>query len=185
MTVDPTIPPPQPRGLNRALERNIAALERRRRDEAARASLQERTAAAVTRFAGSMLFVYLHLLIYGLWIVANLGWLGLPRWDPSFVTLAMIASVEAIFLSTFVLITQNRMAAAAEKRAELDLQISLLAEHEVTKLVEMVSHIADHLGISRGHDPEVEEMKRNVAPEAVLDAIDSTSAEEGRQQREG
>ena len=53
--------------------------------------------------------------------------------------LAMIASVEAIFLSTFVLISQNRMAAAADKRADLDLQISLLAEHEVTSLVTLLS----------------------------------------------
>ena len=110
--------------------------------------------------------------MFGFWIVANLGWLpGVPQWDESFVVLAMIASVEAIFLSTFVLITQNRMAAAADKRAELDLQISLLAEHEVTKLVEMVSAISQHLGVA--HEAgEVEELKRNVAPEAVLDAID-------------
>jgi uncharacterized membrane protein len=84
----------------------------------------------------------------------------------------MIASVEAIFLSTFVLITQNRMAAAADKRAELDLQISLLAEHEVTKVVSMVAAIAEHLGVD--HRDDVEELKRDVAPEAVLDAIDST-----------
>ncbi len=96
-------------------------------------------AEAVTRFSGSLKFVYLHLAIYSFWIVANLGWVPLvPRWDPTFVVLAMVASVEAIFVSTFVLITQNRMAAAAEKRAELDLQISLLAEHEVTKVVAMV-----------------------------------------------
>ena len=62
----------------------------------------------------------------------------------------MIASVEAIFLSTFVLISQNRMAAAADKRADLDLQISLLAEHEVTKLVTLVSGIADRMGVKRG-----------------------------------
>jgi uncharacterized membrane protein len=97
-----------------------------------------------------------------------------PQWDPTFVVLAMVASVEAIFVSTFVLITQNRMAAAAEKRAELDLQISLLAEHEVTKVVAMVAAIADHLGISHDAAGEVEELKRNVAPEAVLDAIDAT-----------
>jgi uncharacterized membrane protein len=67
--------------------------------------------------------------------VANLGLVpGVPAWDSSFVALAMLASVEAIFLSTFVLISQNRMAAAADKRADLDLQISLLAEHEVTRL---------------------------------------------------
>ncbi len=129
----------------------------------------------MTRFTGSLLFVYLHLALYGFWIVANLGWVpGVPQWDETFVVLAMAASVEAIFLSTFVLITQNRMAAAAEKRAELDLQISLLSEHEITKVVAMVDAIADHLGISHEAKGEVEELKRNVAPEAVLDAIDST-----------
>jgi uncharacterized membrane protein len=169
---DPTVPPPQPGSLNRALERNIAALERRRRDEAAAAPREERLAAVITRFTGSMVFVYLHLLLYGFWIVANLGWAGLKPWDPTFVVLAMIASVEAIFLSTFVLITQNRMAAAADRRAELDLQISLLSEHEVTRIVDLVSAIAARLGIDQHED--VEELKRDVAPEAVLDAIDST-----------
>jgi uncharacterized membrane protein len=66
------------------------------------------------------------------------------------------------------------MAAAAEKRAELDLQIGLLAEHEITKVVTMVDAIADHLGIRHGVESEIDELKRNVAPEAVLDAIDST-----------
>ena len=168
----PTVPPPDPGSLNSALERNIAALERRRRDEAAGAPLQERLAARVTDFTGSMLFVYVHLLIYGFWIVANLGWIGLKPWDQSFVVLAMIASVEAIFLSTFVLITQNRMAAAADKRAELDLQISLLTEHELTKVLTLVSEIAAKIGVE--HAPDVEEMKRDVAPEAVLQAIEST-----------
>lgn len=119
-----------------------------------------------------MRFVYVHLLLYGCWIVGNLGWLGIAPWDPTFVVLAMIASVEAIFLSTFVLISQNRMAAAADKRAELDLQISLLAEHEITKLVAMVADISHHLGLDGGRGEDVEELKRNVAPEAVLDAID-------------
>ena len=168
----PTVPPPDPASLNSALQRNIAALERRRREEAASAPLQERIAAKVTDFTGSMLFVYVHLLLYGLWIAANIGWLGVKPWDPTFVVLAMIASVEAIFLSTFVLITQNRMAAAAEKRAELDLQISLLTEHELTRVVTLVSAIAQHLGID--HPDDVEELKRDVAPEAVLDAIGST-----------
>ena len=134
-------------------------------------------AAAVTRFSGSMRFVYLHLALYGFWIVANLGWVpAVPRWDPSFVVLAMIASVEAIFLSTFILITQNRMSALAEKRAELDLQISLLSEHELTKLVAMVDAISRHLRIDHGAG-DVDELKRNVAPEAVLDAIEKTAPE--------
>jgi uncharacterized membrane protein len=170
----PTVAPPEPGSLNSALTRNIEALQERRRAEAASAPLQDRIAERVTRFTGSLWFVYLHLAIFGFWIVANLGWVPVvPRWDESFVVLAMIASVEAIFLSTFVLITQNRMAAAADKRAELDLQISLLAEHEITRLVEMVSAISDHLGARHGAG-DVEELKRNVAPEAVLDAIDQT-----------
>jgi len=110
-------------------------LQERRAREEATATLEERVAGAITRFSGTMRFVYVHIVVYGFWILANLGVVpGVPKFDPSFVILAMAASVEAIFLSTFILITQNRMSAAADKRAELDLQISLLAEHEVTKL---------------------------------------------------
>jgi uncharacterized membrane protein len=90
------------------------------------------------------------------------------------VILAMVASVEAIFLSTFILITQNRMAAAADRRAELDLQVSLLAEAEITKLVELVSLIAERMHLSSAEQREIEEMKQRVAPEAVLDAIEET-----------
>ncbi|HEX8400376.1 MAG TPA: DUF1003 domain-containing protein [Allosphingosinicella sp.] len=167
--------PPEPSSLNTALERNILAMQERRRAEVASAGLQTRIADAITRFTGSMAFVYLHLAIFGFWIVANLGWVpGVPRWDESFVVLAMIASVEAIFLSTFVLISQNRMQAAADKRADLDLQINLLSEHEVTKLVAMVSEISRHLGLDHVAGADVDELKRNVAPEAVLDAIETT-----------
>src|SRR5439155_7938930 len=124
--------------LNSSLRRNIEALRRWRHEEEAHATLHERVASMITRFAGSMRFVYLHLIVYGFWIAANLGWVpGVARWDPTFVILAMVASVEAIFLSTFILITQNRMAHAAERRAELDVQITLLAEAEITKLVEL------------------------------------------------
>jgi uncharacterized membrane protein len=124
-------------------------------------------------------FVYAHLALYGFWIVANLGWLpGLGPWDPTFVILAMIASVEAIFLATFVLITQNRMAAAADRRAELDVQIGLLAEAEITKLVELVSEIARRMEVPAAEQSELEEMKQQVAPEAVLDAIENE--EEGQ-----
>jgi uncharacterized membrane protein len=182
MASGPTVEPPQPGSLNRALERNIAALERRRRDEEADATFQDRLAQAIARFSGSMAFVYVHLALYGFWIVANLGFVpGVKPWDESFVVLAMMASVEAIFLSTFILINQNRMAAVADKRADLDLQISLLTEHELTKVVAMVDAIADHLGIAHEAKDEVRELKRDVAPEAVLDAISSTErAPEGR-----
>ncbi|HEV3409752.1 MAG TPA: DUF1003 domain-containing protein [Chthoniobacterales bacterium] len=120
-----------------------------------------------------MLFVYIHLAIFGFWIIANLRWLpGIPAWDESFVVLAMVASVEAIFLSTFVLITQNRMAAAADKRADLDLQISLLAEHELTKVATLLSEIARHMGVTTKVEGELEEVKQDVAPDAVLDRLE-------------
>jgi uncharacterized membrane protein len=178
----PTYPPPQPSGLSPVLERNIQALQLRREREEREATAEERIAEAITRFTGSMRFVYLHLAFFGFWIVANLGWVpGIPAWDPSFVVLAMMASVEAIFLSTFVLISQNRMAAAADKRADLDLQISLLAEHEVTRLVTLVSGIADRMGVETEADAEVKEITRDVAPEAVLDELEAT--EPGAEQR--
>jgi uncharacterized membrane protein len=169
----PTRPSPHPPGLTSVLEQNIQALKQRRAREEAEAPLQERLAGAITRFTGSMRFVYLHLLLFGGWIVVNLGAVpGIPRFDPSFVILAMIASVEAIFLSTFVLISQNRMTATADKRAELDLQITLLSEHEVTKLVALASAIAERMGIRTEVDHEVGELKQDVAPEVVLDEIE-------------
>jgi uncharacterized membrane protein len=172
----PPVRRPPPTGLNNALRRNIAALRERRESEVANAGREARIADAITGFTGSMRFVYLHLSLFGSWIVANLGWVaGVEPWDPSFVILAMAASVEAIFLSTFVLISQNRMAEDADKRAELDLQISLLAEHEVTRLVGMVDAIAAHLGLPPA-EGDLEELKQDVAPEAVLDAINAQDA---------
>lgn len=158
--------------LSSTLRRNIRALEERRAEEDRNAPLQQRLADRITAFAGSMTFVYLHAAIFGLWILANtVGLPGVPRFDPSLVVLAMAASVEAIFLSTFVLISQNRMAAVAEKRSELDLQIGLLAEHEITKIVQIVSQLAERLGVDV--DQEVAELERNVAPESVLDEIET------------
>jgi uncharacterized membrane protein len=174
----PTYPPPPPHGLTPVLERNIRALQLRREREQKEATVEERVADAITRFTGSMRFVYLHLAFFGFWIVANLNWVpGVPAWDPSFVVLAMVASVEAIFLSTFVLISQNRMAAAADKRADLDLQVSLLAEHEVTRLVTLVSGIADRMGVETEADADVAEITQDIAPEAVLDELEAAEPE--------
>jgi uncharacterized membrane protein len=154
------------------VERNIRALIEQRRQEESSRTAEERVADTVTRFAGSMRFVYLHLAVFGLWVAVNLGHTPRLEFDPTFVTLAMVASVEAIFLSTFVLITQNRMSAQAERRAELDLQVSLLAEHEITRLIHLVSTIADHFGLEAAKDPELPELKQDVRPEKVLERID-------------
>lgn len=162
-------------GLSPTLERNIQALVERRHGEQRAATSQEKLADAITAFTGSMTFVYLHLAMFGFWIIANLHWLpGIPAWDESFVVLAMIASVEAIFLSTFVLISQNRMTAAADKRADLDLQISLLAEHELTEVARLLTQIADRLDVKPDSKRELEEAARDIAPERVLDKIEET-----------
>lgn len=162
------------RPVSSVLDRNIRALVARRETDARAMGLQERVAAVITGFAGSMMFVYIHLVVFGLWIAVNLGWLPLvPAFDPSLVVLAMAASVEAIFISTFVLISQNRMAAADDKRADLSLQISLLNEHETSRLIAMVDSILKTLDISSDvRADEIEEMKRDVPPEAVLEDIE-------------
>jgi uncharacterized membrane protein len=160
------------------VERNIAALLERRKREEKHKTAQERIAEKITRFTGSMLFVYIHLFFFGGWILWNSGLLGLTPFDPSFVTLAMIASVEAIFLSTFVLITQNRMNAQADQRAELDLQISLLTEHEVTKLIALVSGIAKKMNIETAYDSELDELSQDVHPEKVIDTMEKATDEQ-------
>jgi uncharacterized membrane protein len=165
-----------PPELARVVERNIEALLQRRRAEEEARAFDERIAQAVSRFTGSMRFVYIHLALFGLWIAVNLGLTPLPPFDPSFVILAMVASVEAIFLSTFVLITQNRMAAIADKRADLDLQISLLAEHEITRVITMLAEVSERLGIEVKHDPELAELAQDVVPERVLDSLDASEA---------
>ncbi len=169
---------PEPPGGAMAgiVERNIRALLAKRAQEERDKRLQEKIADAITRFTGSMAFVYVHLVIFGLWIVINVGWLpAIPRFDPSFVILAMAASVEAIFLSTFVLISQNRMAALADKRADLDLQISLLSEHEVTRLLTLVRAVAERMGIEESHNPELSELAQDVKPEQVLDKMEQSA----------
>jgi uncharacterized membrane protein len=159
----------------RVLDRNIEALLNRRRSHRAASGLQEKMADAITRLAGSMAFVYAHLLIYGTWIVVNLGWTPVEPFDPTFVVLAMVASVEAIFISTFVMISQNRMAALADERADLDLQISLLCEHEITKLLRIVTELAQRNDVAAARDPELNELREGVSPERILDRIEERS----------
>ena len=155
----------EPRDLNGALADNIHRLAERQRRVEAEAPWSDRLAGRIT---GSMTFVALHLTFFGGWIVWNL-WLS-PKFDPTFVVLAMIASVEAIFLSTFVLISQNRMAAQAQARADLDLHINLLAEHELSRLTTLVRRIAERVGVEPPEDTA--EIERDVRAEDVLDTLD-------------
>jgi uncharacterized membrane protein len=164
-------------GMAQIVERNIKALLERRKQEDSQKTTEERVADTITGFTGSMKFVYIHLLIFSIWILWNLGWLGFKPFDPTFVVLAMFASVEAIFLSTFVLISQNRMNIQADKRADLDLQVSLLAEHEVTQLITLVTAIAKKMDIRESHDPQLRELAQDVKPEKVLDTMEKHKEE--------
>jgi uncharacterized membrane protein len=162
-------------GFASVVERNISALMARRQHDEAQRGAQDRAADTITRFTGSMAFVYIHLAFFSAWIAVNLGWVpGVPRFDRSFTVLAMAASVEAIFLSTFVLISQNRMQALADKRADLDLQVSLLAEHEVTHLIQLVREIARRMDIDEARDPALDELAQDIRPESVLSQMEAS-----------
>lgn len=132
-------------------------------------SLQHRIADAVTNFSGHMNFVYLHVVWFVVWIVVNQGVTPMRPFDPyPFGLLTMVVSLEAIFLSTFVLISQNRQSAQSEERADLDLHIDLLAEHEITKILRIVDSIAQKVGASSELDSEVGELEEQLTPEQVL-----------------
>ena len=111
--------------------------------------MAERVADAIADFSGSIRFALVHLGFFAAWIMLNLGVVPLIRpWDRyPFLLLTMIVSLEAIFLATFVLIKQNRMSRRADQRAKLDLQINLLAEREMTLVLQMLQRISTRLGV--------------------------------------
>lgn len=164
---------PTPTGMKAALRRNIRTMDEWRAQGEARATFGERLAGAITRFAGSMWSVYAHTAVFGAWALVNFGLVpGVPRFDPTFVLLATIASVEGIYLTTFVLISQNRMQAAADRRSDLDLHVDLLAEHELSRLIALTGEVARKLGVEPGDDPEFAEISKDIRPEAVLDELE-------------
>ena len=119
-------------------------------DASERRELEDRAAGAITDFAGSMRFVYIHTLWFALWIVVNAGLLlatelGIVPFDPfPFGLLTLVVSLEAIFLSTFVMIAQNRQSAVADARAQADYAVNVQAEAEIAKLLHMVEALLAH-----------------------------------------
>jgi uncharacterized membrane protein len=155
------------------IERNIHTIIHSRQVAAAQRSGEERMADTITDFSGRMYFVYFHVVWFAVWILINLGYFGIKPFDPyPFGLLTMIVSLEAIFLATFVLISQNRLSAEADRRADLDLQIGLLAEHELTRVLKMLDEIQDKMGIENDSDRELRDLEKNVHPEDVLAEID-------------
>ena len=154
------------------IERNIrtvAGLHAQARKER---TLQEHIADVITQFSGRMSFVYFHVVWFGVWILINTGHLGIRPFDPfPYGLLTMVVSLEAIFLATFVLISQNRLSEDADRRAHLDLQIGLLTEHELTRTLQMLDAIQDKLGIENDSDVELAQLEMETRPEDVLAEI--------------
>ena len=149
----------------------VARLEQRFLEER---SLVERVGDVIGTFAGSMAFVVLHVIVFTLWFLINTRWIpGIPAFDPyPFILLSMCVSVEAVLLSTFVLMKQNRMAKRADRRNELNLQIDLLAEKEATKTLQLLQLICERLGIpDAGRDREIQALSKETAVEELAQEL--------------
>lgn len=168
------------------VRKNVAAIVDMQQKESRRRTIQDRIAAALTDFSGSMAFVYIHATWFGLWFLLNLGILHIShvtQFDPyPFGLLTLVVSLEAIFLSTFVLIAQNNLSGISERRAELDLHVNLLAEQKTAKVLELLDHIARELDTmhSRFHytpDAETEALKLSPEPHEVLNVMEQVTKE--------
>lgn len=160
-------------GLSNVIERNIRTLIDLRLKAGRERSLQDRIADGITLFSGRMGFVYVHIVWFGLWVLLNSGRIRVQTFDPfPYGLLTMVVSLEAIFLSTLVLITQNRLSQEAERHADLDLQVSLLTEHEVTRVLQMLDAIQEKMGIENDAESELADLEMETKPEDVLAEIE-------------
>jgi uncharacterized membrane protein len=159
--------------LSNVVERNIRTIIQLRLKAARAHSVQDRLADAITLFSGRMIFVYLHIVWFSAWILLNTGRVGVRAFDPfPYGLLTMVVSLEAIFLSTFVLISQNRLSEEAEHRADLDLHIGLLTEHELTRVLQMLDAIQHKMGIEPDKDSDLTDLEMETRPEDVLAEIE-------------
>lgn len=139
----------------------------------------DRAAARIANWCGRIQFVWLHVAWFGSWIAFN-SLPGLPHFDPyPFTFLVLVVSLEAIFLSTFVLMSQNHEMRITERRNKLDLQINLLTEQENTKALQLLAQIAEKLGIedASGGLAALEQATR---PETLAKQIEKAYPDERR-----
>ncbi len=164
-----------PADITEIIEKNVKALIERKKQYLQQQRLTERVLGKIASFVGSIRSFYVHILVFGGWILWNIGLIGLKPFDPSFIILATFAAVEAIFLTMIVLIGQKHMNAQAEKWAELGLQVSLLSELEVTRILTLVTAMAKKMDIEVAADKEIEVLSKDIQPEKVLDAMEKVS----------
>jgi uncharacterized membrane protein len=158
--------------------RNVQAMRQLEEAAMARRTGADRVAAAIARFCGQMTFVWIHVVLFAAWIGYNaLPWF--KAFDPyPFTFLTLVVSLEAIFLSTFILISQNYDMRVSERRNQLDLQINLLAEQENTKALQILERIAKKVGAHVNDDPQVRALEEATRPEALVRQIDEAYGEE-------
>lgn len=151
---------------------NVQAMRRLEEAAMARRTGADRAAAAIARFCGSMAFVWIHVLVFACWVGYNtLPWF--KAFDPyPFTFLTLVVSLEAIFLSTFILISQNYEMRINDRRNQLDLQIDLLAEQEDTKILQMLEQIARQLGVQVADDPQVRALEQATRPDVLARQIE-------------
>ncbi|HCC58220.1 MAG TPA: DUF1003 domain-containing protein [Solibacterales bacterium] len=141
----------KPEETHPVVREHIDLIYRLEKESLARRSFLERAADAVGDFLGSAAFLLLHATVFTLYFLINLRHIPwIPVFDPyPFELLSMATSVEALFLSTFVLMKQNRMGRRADSRTHLDLQINLLTEKEITLVLQMLRVMGEHMGVSQ------------------------------------
>ena len=172
-------PVPPGEDMKEQLTSNIMRLVQRRRQEDARASVSDKIAERITRIAGSMTFILLHVVFYGgmLLVLTDLIPIPVPFGD-GLGLIGSVASTEAIFLSLFVLMNQRREEQRADARADFTLHVSLLTEDELTKLATVIHRMAERLDVPID-ESAAEEVEKNIDPEQVLDALEDIGGDGG------
>ena len=158
------------RSVEDLTRRNVEAIHRLDQSAVERASAADRIAAFIAGYCGRISFVWAHVLFFGAWIALN----SVPglAFDPyPFTFLVLVVSLEAIFLSTFVLMSQNHEMRLAERRNQLDLQINLLTEQENTRALQLLQRIAERLGVP-SDDLGLQALEEATRPERLAEQID-------------
>ena len=165
----------KPRTVEDVTEHNVQTIAKLEEAAKANRSQANRLADKVARFCGSLTFVWVHVIWFGAWIILNI----LPRlqhFDPfPFTFLTFVVSLEAIFLSTFILISQNHETRLSERRNHLDLQINLLTEQENTKMLRMLERIAQKVGAKTDDDPSLQVLDQATHPEKLIEQIENAA----------
>jgi uncharacterized membrane protein len=157
------------------VESNVIKVSEIEERERKQRSLGEKIAELIAAFCGSMVFVYVHVVWFGAWIVIN-SMIPNLAFDPfPYTFLTLVVSLEAIFLSTFILISQNHETRLTERRNHLDLQINMLAEQESTKTLDLLRKMATQMGVPCD---DVDELTKPVEPAELIEKI-SSAADEG------